>query len=143
MWFILQESDTLRTVSEGFLGVSRLAFIAANVMQTLRTIPCAHMQQSRDGGEKGPHFWEAGWLQPSKTPAVQDHQTCVAKGSFYSDFLGKYLEFQPAVFQRPQRLQFFSLFFVIAAVNAFLQRAKEVAFFSKNAKGPMLLNDGY
>lgn len=78
---------TLRTVSEGFLGVSRLAFIAANVMQTLRTIPCAHMQQSRDGGEKGPHFWEAGWLQPSKTPALQDHQTCVAKGSFYSDFL--------------------------------------------------------
>lgn len=36
----------------GFLDVSGLAFAASNLMQTLRTVPCTHMHQTKDGGGK-------------------------------------------------------------------------------------------
>lgn len=52
----------------GFLGVSGLAFTAANLMQTLRTVPCSHTRQTEDGGGKRPKFVEnrllAGYSSP-------------------------------------------------------------------------------
>lgn len=93
----------------GFLDVSGLAFAAANLMQTLRTVPCTHAPDQRCG-RKRPKFEEnkllAGYSSPEHL--VRDHKTSVAEGSFCSSQLSleEHLKSQTAVFWRSQRLHF-------------------------------------
>lgn len=131
-------------MSVGFLDVSGLAFAAANLMQTLRTVPCTHAPDQRCGRKKAQVWGEqtVSWVQLTWTPSAgpQD-QCCWGLFLFQSAFPWGTSEISDSCFLEISASAFFPLFLPTTAVHVLLQ--KRWLSFLKMQQELVLFSVGY